>query len=101
MKAVALAPLLAPLRLHGAALLAALQAPHDELLALVWGPRFDRVHALGLLQLLPRIAPGQLRALLYAADGYDSLPAPAQQRLRRLILRHRRQCENAACTASC
>ena len=101
MKAVTLAPLLALLRAHGTTLLAALEAPHDELLALVWGPRFDRVHGLGLLQRLPRIAPGQLQALLGAADGYDSLPAPAQQRLRRLIVRHRCQCENAACTESC
>ena len=37
------------LRAHGPALLAGMPQPHDELLALVWGPRFDREHALGLV----------------------------------------------------
>lgn len=78
------------LRAHGPQLLAATDDPHEELLTLVWGPRFDRHHGLGLLLRQPRPAPASaLPALLAAADLFDELPAPAQQRLRRLILRHR------------
>ena len=35
------------LRRHGPVLLAGVEQPHDELLTLVWGPHFDRAHALG------------------------------------------------------
>ena len=42
------------LRVHGPVLLAGMPAPHDELLTLVWGPRFDREHALGLVHVSPR-----------------------------------------------
>ena len=48
-----------PLRDHGLALLAEVEDPHDELLALVWGPRFDRQHALGLWARFSRRQPAQ------------------------------------------
>ena len=32
-------------RVHGPALLSGMPEPHDELMSLVWGPRFDREHA--------------------------------------------------------
>jgi len=82
-----------PLRDHGPTLLAEVESPHDELLALVWGPRFDREHALGLWARFSRRQPAQavhtLPAILSVADRFDGLDARAQQRLRRLILRHR------------
>jgi hypothetical protein len=82
-----------PLREHGPALLAEVEDPHDELLALVWGPRFDRQHALGLWARFSRRQPAEavhtLPALLQVADRFDGLDARSQQRLRRLILRHR------------
>jgi hypothetical protein len=94
-----MSPALAPvhqlaqqLRSYGPALLPTTSAPHAELMAMVWGPRFDREHAMGLwedLQLHSGAALPVLRALLCAADSYDTLSAPAQQRLRQLILRHR------------
>ena len=88
-----LQPIAQRLRDHGSALLAGVDDPHDELLALVWGPRFDREHALGLWARLsqrqPQAALPVLPQLLSAADHFDTLGAPAQQRLRRLILRHR------------
>ena len=40
-------------RKHGPALLAGMPDPHDELMSLVWGPRFDREHALGLVARQP------------------------------------------------
>ncbi len=82
-----------PLRDHGPALLAEVEDPHDELLALVWGPRFDRQHALGLWARLSSRQPAEavhtLPAILLVADRFDGLDSTAQQRLRRLILRHR------------
>ena len=48
-----------PLREHGPVLLADVNDPHDEVLALVWGPRFDREHALWLWSRLSRRAPQQ------------------------------------------
>ena len=80
------------LRAHGPVLLAGMPQPHDELLALVWGPRFDREHALGLLARQPAHAALALPALLQAADRFDALHAPAQRRLRQMILRHRACC---------
>ncbi len=80
------------LRAHGPVLLAGMPQPHDELLALVWGPRFDREHALGLLARQPAHAALALPALLEAADRFDALHAPAQRRLRQMILRHRARC---------
>lgn len=80
-------------RTHAPTLLADADDPHAELLALVWGPRFDREHALGLWARLSRRHPGEampvLPALLAAADQFDALATPAQHRLRRLIVRHR------------
>lgn len=82
-----------PLRDHGPALLADVDDPHDELLALVWGPRFDREHALGLWARFSRRRPAEavhtLPALLSVADRFDGMGTEAQQRLRRLIQRHR------------
>lgn len=79
-------------RAHGPILLAGTQNPHDELMSLVWGPRFDREHALRLLARQPQNVRHTLPALLAAADYFDALRAPAQSRLRRLILRHRASC---------
>lgn len=76
-------------RKHGPALLAGMPDPHDELMSLVWGPRFDREHALGLVARQPATAAETLPALLAAADHFDTLKASAQSRLRRLIVRHR------------
>lgn len=76
-------------RAHGPALLAGMPDPHDELMSLVWGPRFDREHAMGLLARRPDVAARALPALLAAADHFDALHPPAQSRLRRLIVRHR------------
>ena len=80
------------LRAHGPVLLAGMPQPHDELLALVWGARFDREHALGLLARQPAHAALALPALLQAADRFDALHAPAQRRLSQMILRHRARC---------
>ncbi len=81
------------LRAYGSSLLATASDPHAELMAMVWGPRFDREHALGLWAGLPRQQAGAalpvLRALLSAADRFDTLATPEQQRLRLLIQRHR------------
>lgn len=76
-------------RRHGPALLAGMPNPHDELMSLVWGPRFDREHALGLVAQRPAEAAQTLPALLAAADHFDALQAGAQRRLRRMIVRHR------------
>ena len=88
-----LQPIAQRLRDHGPALLAGVDDPHDELLALVWGPRFDREHALWLWARLSRRAPQQavpvLPVLLATAERYDALGLDAQRRLRRLIVRHR------------
>lgn len=92
--------LLEPVRAHATTLFAASDEAHIEWLALVWGPRLDRVHALGLLQRLPQVGPQLLQALTDAADRFDSLAGAEQQHLRRLILRHRSRWENAACTVS-
>ena len=77
------------LRRHGPVLLMGVEQPHDELLTLVWGPHFDRAHALGLAAGQPEHAAHLLPALIQAADCFDALHAPAQRRLRRMILRHR------------
>ena len=95
-----MSPTLAPVhhlaqqvRAYGPTLLATTSDPHAELMAMVWGPRFDREHAMGLWAGLPQHQSGTalpaLRALLSAADRFDTLAAPAQHRLRLLILRHR------------
>lgn len=85
----------------GATLLADADDPHAELLTLVWGPRFDREHALGLWARLsrrqPEAAAPVLPQLLSAAERFDAMGPPAQQHVRRLILRHQlRQARVAA-----
>ncbi|MCJ0763875.1 hypothetical protein [Variovorax terrae] len=84
--------LFAGMRDHGRALLAGADDPHAELLALVWGPSFDRLHAQQLLAQRPAPAPAW-QALATAADSFDGLPAPRQRRLRQLILLHRARCD--------
>lgn len=78
---------------HAQALLAGAEDPHAELLALVWGPRFDRDHARYLAAPLagrhPQAAGPVLDALLAVGEQFDRLEHAAQQRIRRLILRHR------------
>lgn len=97
----ALNALLEPARRYGQAMLAAHSEPHAELLALVWGPRFDRVHAQHLLA-DPALGGGMVfKTVMDAADQFDRLPQAQQQRVRRLIARHHRRWDNAACTASC
>ena len=75
------------------ALLAGSDDPHAELMALVWGPRFDRELALGLWVGFSRREPiaalPVLPALLSVADRFDALTTPMQHRIRRLIARHR------------
>lgn len=89
-------------RQPGLDLLAHMPEPHDELLTLLWGPRFDRDHALALwagLSNQPSAADPAVSARWWhdllqdvwrAADRFDALPAPIQHRLRRVVLRHRR-----------
>ncbi len=78
---------------HLPALVESASDPHAELMAMVWGSRFDREHALNLWAQLPQptaLAVQPLLAALYsAADRFDAMAAPGQQHLRRLILRHR------------
>ena len=73
---------------------AKIDEPHAELLTMVWGPRFDHQHALELLAKLSQEESAQalpvLTALQSAAGLFDNLSVPAQNRLRRLILRHQR-----------
>lgn len=83
--------------------IAAWREPHAELLALVWGTRFDRDHAQQLLRaaaLDGAPAHEAWRALMDAADRFDSLPGADQQRVRRLILAGQRR-QSAPCLASC
>ncbi len=82
-------PLYDGLRTHAPGLLNGTEDPHDELLALVWGPRFDREHALGLITRQGQMPPQALHGVLAVADRYDGLGLAAQRRLRRLIQRHR------------
>ena len=82
-------PLYDGLRAQAPGLLSNTEDPHDELLALVWGPRFDREHALGLMTRQGQPPPQALRGVLAVADRYDGLGLAAQRHLRRLILRHR------------
>lgn len=78
---------LTTLRTQVAPLMGDAEDPQAELLALVWGPRFDRQHAQQLVACAPPPAASRLRrALVQAADRFDHLPGERQQRLRRLIL---------------
>lgn len=80
-------------RPHTAALLADAEDPHAELLALFWGPRFDREHALALWarfsQRQPMEAAPLLPGLLSVGERFDALERTEKDRLRRLIVRHR------------
>lgn len=64
-----------------------------ELLALVWGPRFDREHA---LRLAGRLPSGAAAALHAAAERFDGLDGRRQQRLRRLAAGPARACATIA-----
>ena len=84
-------------RRYGPVLLAHCQDPHAELLALVWGPQFDRQQAQSLLAGMT-VPPADLWAVTtHAAEGFDQLNPTAQHRLRHLILRHQRRCHNFPC----
>jgi len=80
-------------RPHTAALLADAEDPHAELLALFWGPRFDREHALALWARYSQRQPVQavplLPELLSVGERFDALERTEKDRLRRLIVRHR------------
>ena len=84
-----------PVRAFGPSLLGETPDPHAELLALVWGPRFDREHAHGLIPQQPSAKAGLFKTVMEAADRFDHLAGEQQQRVRQLILRHR------ALTARC
>lgn len=60
--------------------------PHVDWLDLLWGPRFDRAAALDLAARRPAL---DAASLLRAGERFDALGREAQQRLRRLIVRHR------------
>jgi hypothetical protein len=75
-------------RAHGPALLAGAQDPHAELMALVWGPRFDREHAQSLLAAMPLPERAIIQTLEQAALQFDNLALVQQQRVRQLIRRH-------------
>jgi hypothetical protein len=98
MAAQALEPLIAPLRAYGPVVFEGYEEPHAELMALVWGPRFDREHVQRLLERRPGYVPQVLHAVVRAADQFDQLAAPQQRRVRQLILRHRSRWDNAANT---
>jgi hypothetical protein len=71
------------------------QDPHAELLALVWGSRFDREHAHGLMHTgITSADDGAAALLATAANNFDQLAPQGQQRLRRLIVRHRARWDN-------
>lgn len=72
--------------------------PAADLLALVWGPSFDRVHALDLLARLPRADGTWAQALHAFGQRFDALPPAGQRMLRQRLLRI---ADNAACRASC
>ena len=98
MATLALNALVAPVRAFGPMLLASMDEPHAELLALVWGPRFDREHAQDLLQRLPQVEPAVIQTVEQAAAEFDRLAQAEQQRVRQLILRHRSRWDNAQAT---
>jgi hypothetical protein len=87
-----LQPLFSSMRAHGPVLLASTTEPAAELLALVWGPRFDREHgrylAQSVAQKRPALDHALDQALNQAADTFDRLPALRQQRLRQLLRHH-------------
>jgi hypothetical protein len=84
-----LSAIAAPLRAYGAVVLEGYDEPHAEVMALVWGPRFDREHALRLLERRPGYVPQVLHDVHKAADLFDRLADAERERLRHLIRRHR------------
>jgi hypothetical protein len=68
--------------------------PPGELMAMLWGPRFDREQAMALLVRWPRAATTALHVMQQSADRWDALPAARQARLRRCLM------DNVACPAS-
>jgi hypothetical protein len=91
---------------QGVALLAHLaEDPREELLAMVWGPRFDREQAMRLLLRWERASTSALHVLHQAATRYDALTPNQQARVRRLARKGfgppQRVVDNAACLASC
>ncbi|MDR7308098.1 hypothetical protein [Rhodoferax saidenbachensis] len=98
MPTTTLSALTAPLRAYGAVLFEGYEEPHAEVMALVWGPRFDREHAHTLLERRPGYVPQVLHTVQSAADQFDQLAAEEQRRVRQLILRHRSRWDNAQAT---
>lgn len=82
-------------RTHGPALLQGCAEPHHELLAMVWGPRFDLQQALDLMERGGQTSPNSLPGVLRVADAFDRLPHPQQARVRTLIQRHQRVAQAA------
>lgn len=80
-------------RLHTATLLAETKDPHAELLTLIWGPQFDREHALSLWARFSLCQPAQavrlLPVLMSVGERFDALARVEKDRLRRMIVRHR------------
>ncbi|WP_294771018.1 hypothetical protein [uncultured Rhodoferax sp.] len=85
----------APMRAYGPVVFEGYEEPHAEVMALVWGPRFDREHALRLLERRPGYVPQVLLAVQQAADHFDGMADAQKQRVRKLILRHRSRWDNA------
>lgn len=84
-------------RKYGPELLGGHDEPHAELMALVWGPRFDRQQAHSLLTVMPVQRNTLAAAVRQAADCYDALNTAQQRQLRDLIVRHQRRCHNFPC----
>jgi len=84
-----------PLRAQVGHLLQAVGEPHDETMTLLWPPQFDRAHALHIwgqaLQQQPASALLSVQTLMEVADRFDRLPSHEKQRVRQLVLRHRRR----------
>ena len=74
------------------------QGAPEELLAMVWGPRFDREHALEWLTRLGCPDAQALQAMHRFAARFDALAPSAQRAVREatVALAH-----NGACLASC
>jgi hypothetical protein len=81
------------LREHTTDLASSVADPHAEMMAMIWGTRFDRQHALELLAKLPAStalsAQPLYSALSRIADCFDHAEPTTQQEWRRLVLRHR------------
>lgn len=75
------------------ALLSVTHDPHADLLTLIWGPQFDRQHAMNLWASLSQRQPAHamplLSVLLHVGEDFDRMDRRSQHWLRRLILRHR------------